>query len=298
MKQQYKIIGAGGFGKVYQISSENVIKAIYNANDCKDAEIEFKKQEKAYEAIEYVKSRITGVELIDYILPMLKVSRPIRSVDRETKIDGNNYQCYFEMTKLSGIPLSIYREANPTILNSLSSEFIGQKGMDFEIMLHLTTNTDLGGRFYGIKYSKTKISENNPPRGYFTKPDNDDVLNYLREEYGLRLTIDNIKEIIGFIYGVMYFKAKLVPIDIEITLGFTDGEFTINILDFGMCIDLDNISFLRNKDPKISRVINSLNNNDSNVETIIKEEIGMDLYCDLELDEYCLNGWNLAKEMY
>jgi hypothetical protein len=285
-----EIIGAGGFGKVYLTPKGTVIKAIYTANDCKDAEIEFKKQEKAYQALKSIGP--TGIKFLDYMISLLNISKPIKSSNKTIFIDNSKFECSFEMTRLHGIPLSIYEKADPTILNNISKDF----GKNFEIMLQLSTNTEIGGRFYGIKYSKTKISEKNPPRGYFLSK-NDVVLKYLIENYNFPLTLENIKEMIGFVYGFLYFKARLIPIDIEISLGYVDGNFVVNILDFGMCIDLDNIKYSL-EDVKNKRLFTALTENNPDLEEIVKEEISVDLYCDLEDDDYCINGWDIAKKLY
>ena len=107
------------------------------------------------------------------------------------------------------------------------------------------------------------------------------------------------EEIIGFIYGRIYFDCDIIPIDIEITLGFNQStnSFEINVLDFGMTFDKKNI----HQNPMLPRNTgffaiyhNGLLDNkekESQFLQLTLDDIDIDLYSDI-------NGKGLSSFMY
>jgi len=244
-----KLIGAGGFGEIYE-SGGIIIKAIKDDKDCQAARKEMENQMKIYKAFEKLKS---------VKLPFnIKVSRPLGSCDNSIIIDGKHFSCYFLMEKLYGIPIEMLKQYRS--LDKISDDYL--KNLD-SLMLHLSQNSDFDEQVFGIKYDGSKIDVENPPRGYFTNRDGK-----LLDEMGIK----DMREIIGFIYGYIFYHAGMDPKDIEITLGIDNGKYVINVLDFGMI-------------------------SEGNDEKKVIENISLDLYCDLEDDEECKKGWNMAKNL-
>ena len=299
-----KVIGAGGFGTVYQMPNGNVIKAIVSATACDDAAVELGKQQLAYDVFEnlsLINSNNPKFSTLNLINKYVRVSKPIESHDEPFVADNKQYACYFVMEKLNGIPLSMLVQAEPNSLESIDPAFIKKQGMDYEIMVQLTYNSELSEKIYGSNYSKAKISENNPPRGYFIS-DQAKLLDSFRELYGLTLTNDQIKEMIGFIYGILFYYGKLIPVDIEITLGYYDGEFKINVLDFGLTInlnDLANIPITPNTSEFVKILSKSIPDEEKfrELERTTIEQLSIDLYCELDEDSACRRGWTAAKAM-
>jgi hypothetical protein len=140
------------------------------------------------------------------------------------------------------------------------------------------------------------ITEKNPPRGYFLDADSD-VLDKLREYDEYLPTMKEFRMLIGFIYGVLYFKARLVPIDVEITLGYYYEIVEINVLDFGLTIDLDDVKNAP-RTPQTASILGYIEKNDiKGLEEEMLYQLSIDLYCDMQEDEDCISGWNIAKEL-
>lgn len=302
----YKIIGAGGFGKVYSTPQGNVIKAIYSSDVCGDAHTEYIKQSIAYEVLNNIKNIKFTNKVIDFMKDRIVVSKPISSHIYPVTVAGQEFSCYFTMELLHGIPLWMYENIDPIALKKVAPEFMLEKGNNFEIMTHLSLNTDIGGRFYGINYSKSLISDKNPPRGYFIT-ETGDFLALLRSSYGLTFDgtddgnlNDQAKELIGFIYGILFFHANLIPFDVEITLGYYSDIFKVNVLDFGLTVDLNDIEHAP-KHFHTTDVLEILNSNRSEVEKseliekAVLSQLAIDLYCDVESDDHCIRGWELAR---
>jgi len=148
-------------------------------------------------------------------------------------------------------------------------------------MTHLSLNTAVGGRFYGINYSNSLIDNRNPSRVYFIT-ENADFLRKLKNFDGNNNSDLNnqAKQIIGFIYGILFFHANLIPFDVEITLGYYNDEFKVNVLDFGLTIDLSDIE----NASKHFHTIDVLNILASNISEVEKSVL-------LKNDESCINGW-------
>lgn len=304
------LIGSGGFGRVFQTRDGNVIKAIMDKKACDEASLEMGKQLKIFNAFENLNNmnlnNIKNPEdkiIIQLVQKYVKVSKPLQSCNDSFKIGNDRYSCFIMMTKLNGISINLYKELgistnkiDPDYLESLSKN-------NQEIMLQLSLNLDLTSNFYGVEYSKQFLSDRNPPRGYFTNDDGE-IIRKLNQDYNLLLSISTIKIIIGFIYGFIFYYARIVPTDIEITLGYnnTSGNFEINVLDFGMTIDLndiDNTPIL----PRNKNIIDIFNSSLTNIEKFNKLEketkldIGIDLYCDVNTDLNCNKGWEIAKRI-
>lgn len=302
------VLGAGGYGIIYLLGDGTVLKAIKQNNDCFSAEKELKKQEKIYNSFEYLKKFEIDDKFIDMIKKTVIISNPIDSCIKDIHIDKYKYSCFFVMSRLHGIPFYIYdkyeKYSGDMIMKRIDPEYLKEKGINFEIMGHLSFNTSLVG-FYGNGSMDTIISNTSHPRGYFI-PKESNFLNMLREKYDLKLSDDDIEKIIGFVYGWIFYFAKIIPWDIEFTLGYYDGEWKINIVDFGMTIDMnkfeeidDNQKFIDIKKlVNKKKSINELNNEEfSNLEELTKFDIGIDFYSDIDEENNPIGyeGWNYAK---
>jgi len=296
-------IGAGGFGVVYLLNDGSVIKAIYGKESCHEAQIEYGKQLRIYNSFKELKKnyKSSSNRIINLVNEYVKISKPYNFMDKSTIINDTTYACTIRMSKLNGISLKNFYKLDPNIINRFSKEFLEKVGEDFQIMPHLALNSDIGG-IYGNSYTKKIISNKNPPRGYFLT-EHSGLLDKIRKIFKLSLSNNEIKEIIGFIYGWILFDTNIIPIDIEITLGLYNNKFKINALDYGMCFNLDNI----NDNPILPRTapfFDILNNNKlSSIEKydkIIeqgKDDISIDLYGDVNEDKYNIIGFNEAYNL-
>ena len=293
--EDLEIIGAGGFGTVYLQPDGNVLKAIVSSDDCQNAENELIKQRKIYNSFSKLKQFHTNNPLVQLVQMWTTVSKPLLSCKNEIVIHNKKFACYFVMERLFGIPFHIIEQIDPRTSKNI------EPGTKMEnVMVQLSINSELPERLYGTTYGKRKIGRFNPPRGYFINEEGD-FLSKLRN-FGFSLDKKQIKEIIGFIYGYIFYGANIIPIDIEIILGIKNNNYTINVLDFGMTIDMSDykkaITLPRNIEFK-----NILSSNLSKqkkieqLETLILNDISLDLYCDIQDDMDCINGWNTAKQM-
>lgn len=314
-----KIIGAGGFGTIYELSpsvknGDTVIKAIIGQSNCKDASIEYNKQRKIYDSFIYLKhincdnykNQKSGKNLLQIIKDNVIISKPIQFSDKLTIINNENYECSLIMSKLMGIPLSIYFDSNSSFdqgKKDFEKEYLKKVGKDYSVMGHLTISGNIFKSGFYPKNVDKKVSENNPLRGYFIV-DNDPFLDYLKEHYNLQWNIEELKEIIGFIYGWIYYNANIVPIDIEIALGYDKfkDNFVINVMDFGLTVDLlNNENNINNFAIKkyVDIIDDDILEGHKREEKIFDEfmsDMSVDIYADLEEEEY-MKGFKLAKEV-
>lgn len=301
--ENLKIVGAGGNGIVYLMPNGNIIKFIKYANDCTIAEKELEKQKKIYDSF----SKIKGIKIL--ALDKIMISKPLESVSKNVIINYDIYSCYFTMKRLYGISYNIYKEYDNNIDKYFDNEYIENENHNFDIMLHLTFNSSLMHKIYGISFSTIKIGYRNPLRGYFISENDTSILDFLRNNYNLSLTNEELKEMVGFIYGWIFYEVKYVPIDIEITLGYdiNTNAYNINVLDFGMTFDYTKIDIPRdmkydiiynklmeyNKSSSSTNIIDKINF----IESEVKYLISLDLYGNIEDDNDVLKGWNMAKNM-
>lgn len=228
-----KIIGGGGFGTIYELPNETVLKAIHGKTNCKDAQLEFIKQTKIYDSFVRLKSLKNKNKIIQTIQKHVKIARPQLFNIKPVIVNETTYSCMLVMDKLYGLPLSFYLDAHSNMKKKFTPNFL--QNLDFEVQGHLALSGQFSSYgFYPTNVNK-KISSENPLRGYFIT-ENDTLLKTLP------WTIHEFKEIIGFIYGWIYYDARIIPLDIEISLGIHNNGYVINVLDFGLCIDLENIN--------------------------------------------------------
>lgn len=278
------LIGAGGFSHIYTLKNGKVLKAIVSKNVCDDAFLEMSKQEKVYQGWERLKRIPLNDPIINNAKKLIKISKPLAGCGQPLIVDNKKFSCYFLMEKLSGIPLSMLSQLNSNIVNDLNKDFKPK-----DLMLQVSLNSQLPERIYGINYSKKLVGYNNPPRGYFIN-DNSNTL----ERLGF--SKKELKEIIGFIYGYMFYGAKIIPVDVEFALGYYNRKYVLNVLDFGMTVDIED----PNNNVPLPRTYGFLNKLDDieQLEKLTIEDISIDLYCDLEEDSDCRRGWDTAKILF
>jgi hypothetical protein len=91
--------------------------------------------------------------------------------------------------------------------------------------------------------------------------------------------MNKLREIIGFIYGWIFYACHLIPLDIEITLGLSlEGEFVINVFDFGKTIKCDRLGDITVLCEKMLR------------------EISDDEYIDILGDSCAMKGFETARK--
>lgn len=126
------------------------------------------KQSKLYEAF----NNLNNLNIEDSTVKLLKkyvvVSKPIKSYNHNIKINNQSYSCYFQMGKLYGLPLDIYKNYNEDLLkNRFDQDYLTLLENNFSIMAHLALNAEMKSNFYGVNYSAKRLGFNNPPRGFF-----------------------------------------------------------------------------------------------------------------------------------
>jgi hypothetical protein len=236
------VIGAGGYGRVYRANGDGdrrVIKAIYTARSCHEARDEFQKQRLAYDSL-VTRLQACREPAAQMAQQVVRVAEPLVFVDQPVVVAGKQFACAMTMRLLNGLPLQMFLEYNRSYTESRFDPLYLQS-LDpgtFELQAHLAFNSDVGG-IYGRCYSCGKISTENPPRGFFITP-GAIFLDFLRERYGLPWSDEQLRELLGFVYGRLFYDAQLAPVDIELTLGFNQEtrQFELNVLDFGMTYDL------------------------------------------------------------
>lgn len=236
-----ELIGGGKYSHVYA-SANRIIKAMRAP-----ALEEFNKQRSIHEHFTRLENHHP---LLSLIKRYVRISRPLYYNNQLTVINDVSYQCTIEMERLRGLPQKM-----------LPREYCGQHD---EVMLHLSFNNP----------TKTALMmAGNVPRGlFFSSEDADEIIETLRLDHGLELTSNDLRRIVGFIYGWIYYCCRLAPHDIEITLGHDDRGFCVNVMDFGL-----------------TAVATGEEN--------IRQSISDDEYIDVYADRFAKEGFRVAREI-
>lgn len=295
----YRLIGAGGFGKVFLIDEDTVVKAIYTSDACSEAYIEFKKQQKIYNTFERLGRIKTENPLVKKVQKLVKVARPISYSDSGSVINLSKFACTITMSRLRGLPLNLLRDGDRAIDARIKPDYLAKNGNNLELMGHIALNSEIGG-IYGINYTVKQIGDNNPPRGYFIT-ESSSVFGFLKMSHNIP-SIGELNEIMGFIYGWILFSTNIIPIDIEIAFGLYDDEILINVLDFGMTFDLDDIENNK-KLPRSSLIFDILERKDLDKDERYKliieaavNDISIDLYSDVVDNKESRHGFRVAAD--
>ena len=298
-----RVIGAGGDAFVF-VDEEDpsvVVKAIFKNNDtCTKAAIEYDKQRSIHHCFECLRECNIDDRIANLVKLHVRVARPIRFSGGPTVINGVTFHCSVAMGKLHGIPLSFYEEFDPRIIQRIEPAYREELG---QVMAHLAFNSPIVGLF-GVKYSTATITKDNPPRGYFSNTETG-FFEFLRRKHGLLLSDDELERMVGFIYAWIYFSCAIIPLDVEMTLGFNpeSGLFELNVLDFGMAFD--KLAIEKNSSAFESRRFftvygdTSLTNEEREDELLqrVIEDTGLDLYASLEEGTPSYEGFMTARNL-
>jgi hypothetical protein len=256
-----KIIGKGHYGKIYKDDTDYVLKAIYNSQDCNSAIRELELQMSIYEAFDSIFTKYESqISLLDEnetkillnVSKFVRVSKPICSYNKPVIINEEQFNCYFTMELLKGIPISDLEKFKPKIDKTVY--------LHNDIQVHPLYQPGIIG-FVGAQIDKP-VSISNAPRGYFANQEITE--NLLNKD----ISMEDFENVVRFIYMWIIFKCDIIPYDIEITLGYNESHgLNINVLDFGMTtrnareFGLDNILPKLDVEPYIemlgSSIINS-----------------------------------------
>lgn len=309
-------VGIGGSGRVFKIDEDTVIKAMISEKLCADSQRELELQYRVWDSFRSISESLAlatepqALGILRLIRDYVKVSKPIESCQSEVKINGASYDCSFTMERLRGVPLKDFieifenYETNGSVFN-LSDDYLETVGLDAEYMLHLSFNFESRAKFYAGNYGRKIIKPGEALRGFFISQDEQSVLEALMAKYKSQLTVQDLQIMIGFIYGWVYYVSGLVPKDIEITVGISNNDLVVNVLDFGMTIDLDNMANMERTLGNIDyeQIMNRTEpgeSRDIEIHEKVIQDISVDLYACLDdpEEEYCaLNaeGWNIAE---
>jgi hypothetical protein len=113
-------------------------------------------------------------------------------------------------------------------------------------------------------------------------------------DYQFPLSITELEEMIGFIYGWIFYACRIIPLDIEITLGLYDGQFKLNVLDFGQTVRLNDGNH------KYSQWMTTQQQQQQPEKLLekVKQAINEDEYIDLVRDRAAMRGFSLAQEEF
>lgn len=226
------IVGSGGFGLI--IGSKNkkaVMKLLYDQKSCEKSEFEF----------------LTHKEIYKSLYPLLLngtiVSKPINFINVPLTIMGKNFLCSYKMDLIL-----------PLFDNDL---------------YHIILKEDYGGLFNRRigRVSSQPISSENPPRGFFA------VGSYISQNIiptipiSEKIYIKSINDIsyrMGYLFGLIVFKAEFLPTDVEYVLCRDNiKNICVAVLDFGMAtkitFDPDYI-FHEHLNTKLNVVVNNIIN--------------------------------------
>lgn len=297
-----EVLGAGGHGTVYLLPNGNAVKGLYSRTACSEASVEFAKQKRIYDCFERLACCRHQIPFIDHLLTYLRIAKPISYSDEPSLFDHSHYACSLTMQRLHGLPLSFYLEHRRAYVESRFEPSYLQNNQNLEMMAHLALNSEVAG-VYGVTFSKSRISKENPPRGYFAT-ETDGLLNFLRTKKGFMLSDEELREMMGFVYGWIYFECRIMPVDIEFALGLNPvtKQFELNVLDFGMTFDklaLEQNPVVPRNEP-FFQLYQSEMTEEEREERLLErtlQDIDLDLYVSMEEDGVAWRHFFIARTL-
>lgn len=235
-----KVLGAGGYGIVYALPNGDALKAIYSRDACNKASIEFGKQRRIYTCFEQLRHCRDRSEIVSLVNRYVHIAKPITFSDENVELENTRYECSLTMQRLNGLPLAFYEtfDGRDTIKQRFAPDYYASLSTQGDqLMGHLAFNSQIGG-IQGVKYSRGLISRTNPARGYFILKESG-FLDFLRKEHAFPLSDSQLEQIMAFVYGWIYYACDLIPLDIEMALGYNveQARFELNVMDFGWVFD-------------------------------------------------------------
>jgi hypothetical protein len=289
---QLKLIGGGEHSSLYHYRG-HILKAIQKPEECNQAEEEFAKQKDIYNCFALLRMRdYKNHRLLNQIKQYVVISEPIAHSAKPLIVNGVTYACSIEMSTLKGLPLSMIQSIDRQLSRHVTMGY-WPKYQQQDIMLHLSFNNPTESRLLGVK-TESLISETNPSRGYFfSRDDAEEWIDSLKVDYQFPLSITELEEMIGFIYGWIFYACRIIPLDIEITLGLYDGQFKLNVLDFGQTVRLNDANH------KYSQwTTTQQQQQPEKLLEKVKQAINEDEYIDLVRDRAAMRGFSLAQEEF
>lgn len=203
MDEYDKIIGSGGFGLVVKSNQTNtVVKLLYSAKSCEDAQIEYLTHLSIYDNIKQYLSKY-----------QLCISAPIDYENTTIVKFSKEFSCYYRMSYINsfdknGLYHIILKEENVHMMNKLI------------------------GRVY-----TEPVSSSNPSRGFFATASY--LKNLLEREPSHTKkdlkTVEDLTFRLGLIFALLIFKCHYLPTDAEYVLARNHiGQICVCVLDFGM----------------------------------------------------------------
>lgn len=297
--QIVKLIGGGKYSNVFLLRNGNILKAIKTLEDCEEAEKEFAKQTKIYNCFNALNERNhKDHALLNLIKKYIIISRPIRYNNKPFTYNDEDYNCSIVMSELKGVPLSMIAKIDDNLQKNYDADYWSLLNLDQEeIMLHASfNNCRATNGVLGMKETEL-ISESNPARGYFFSGCNNAeewFETFIMEYNEFPLTMNNLEEIFGFIYGWIYYACHIIPLDIEMTIGLYNGEFKINVLDFGQTFDMKESK--NNVVNDCNSVYDNLLNDEKELLIRVKNAIDNDEYINITKKYRGSNAFEFARD--
>lgn len=293
-----KLIGGGEHSTLFRLENGHILKAITKLESCNQAGKEFTKQRRIYDCFNRLASRDHGKHrLLNQIKEYVIISEPMTHQNEPIVINNKQYACSLEMSALKGLPMEMIQSVDNKLDRYYTATYWNQTKLNNdEIMLHLSFNNHEKSRLFGVNINEL-VSENNPSRGYFfNRHDAEEWIESLRMDYNFPLHINDLEEMVGFIYGWIFYACQIIPLDVEMTLGFYDGKFKLNVLDFDRTFDMRELS--NNTKNMDNEIYYQFLDEKEKLFQRIKQAINHDEYIDLDRDRVGLRGFNTAKDEY
>lgn len=204
-----KVLGSGGFGLVVYNPLDNIVmKLIYKDSQCQEASVESGYHKQVYEKVkEWLKN---------HPLDQIDVIKPHGFRDQAIVWNDQYFRCSYVMDLIKPIP-------------------------GFSTLVHIILkeeNKQLFNKELG-RISTQPVSNTNPSRGFFA------TCEYITENILTKVnsnmitSCDELARLLGILFGISIFGAKIIPKDAEYVLSYKNNQLTVTMLDFGMFIPLD-----------------------------------------------------------
>lgn len=212
----YKIIGSGGFGKIFKSNKEAIVIKLMYSGKCSDAEKEYNFHKKCYDAF--------ISDSLQTNIPQVHISEPLDFSNEKITVSSVTYDCGYKMSYIENIK---------TMNNSFQ-----------DVLYHIVLKSDYDNldREVGRSYMRAVDENENPSRGFFatSKYIENNILKKLSDEQkGDIKSLDDVCQKMAYFFSICIFGANLVPIDAEYVLSKHDDKLCVSLLDFGMFKEID-----------------------------------------------------------
>jgi len=227
MQTLCEVVGGGAHATVFRLVNGDILKQFRVDVGVKE---EFARQARIHNAFHHLLRRCCDGDTVNS-----SIAERVRSHIRVSE------PLHCDATTLTMRPLmGVSRDSLAPLLATVPpASTTVPDTLPHQVMVHLAlNNTESAPQVIGVTPTLPVHPVTNPVRGFFLGGDVDTLEESL-ERLHCPWTLRELDQMIGFVYGWIYFACALLPLDVELTLGHdpTSAQWHLNVLDFGLCTE-------------------------------------------------------------